>query len=101
SFASQLPSDTHLKAFIFSTSGTGRRLAKLFGCDYHKRLRRIVQNKGIQVLGEFDCKGFDTYGIWGRFGGVAKGHPKEEELQDARTFVRDIHQRYKSEEVSH
>ncbi|MFW6056464.1 MAG: flavodoxin [Chloroflexota bacterium] len=100
SFASQLPSDTCLSAFIFSTSGTGWRLAKLFGRDYHKRLRRILQDKGIPVLGEFDCKGFDTYGLWGRFGGVAKGHPTEEELQGARAFARDVYKRNKSGEVS-
>ena len=97
SFARQLPSDRHVNAFIFSTSGTGRRLAKLFGRDYHKKLRQILQDKGIPVLGEFDCKGFDTYGIWGRFGGVAKGHPKEKELQDARGFARDIYGQHKSE----
>jgi len=95
-FAEQLPSGGHVKAFIFSTSGTGLRLAKLAGRDYHKRLRDILCDKGIPILGEFDCKGYDTYGLWGRLGGIAKGHPNAKELEAARAFARETFERFRS-----
>ena len=90
-FVEQLPSGERPKAsFIFSTSGSGRRLARLAGRDYHGKLRGILRDMDMPVLGEFDCKGYDTYGIWGRLGGIAKGHPDSKDLADAAVFVREM-----------
>jgi len=41
-------------------------------------------------VGEFDCKGFDTFGPWGKLGGIAKGHPDETDLDNARAFARAL-----------
>jgi flavodoxin len=74
-------------AFIFSTSGTGDRLARLAGRDYHRSLRTILCDRGFRVEGEFSCRGYDTYAPWRIFGGFARGHPDANDLQNARAFI--------------
>ncbi len=89
-FANALHQGHGAAAFLFSTSGTGYRLPRLIGIDYHRKLRRILRRKGYTIVGEFHCKGFDTYGPWGRLGGVSKGHPNEFDLARAREFARRL-----------
>ena len=86
-FAKDLPAVEGQPAFVFSTSGTGLRPARLFGRHYHKTLVTLLENKGFVIVGEFGCKGFDTYGLWGKLGGVAKGRPDENDLHLAREFA--------------
>ncbi len=74
-------------AFIFSTSGTGERLARLAGRDYHRRVRAALLERGFSIAGEFSCRGFDTYGPWRIFGGFSRGHPDERDLRDAQAFI--------------
>lgn len=89
-FAESLDQAHGAPAFVFSTSGTGYRVPRLVGIDYHRKLRRILQRKGYTIVGEFHCKGYDTYGPWGKLGGFAKGHPNEDDLERARLFARDL-----------
>lgn len=86
-FVRGLPVVGERPAFVFSTSGTGLRPAHLFGRRYHRPLVQILRDKGFTVNDEFGCKGFDTYGPWGKLGGVARGRPNAEELQQAREFA--------------
>jgi len=58
-----------------------------------KELSQIAKEKGCPVLGEFGCKGYDTSGPFKLMGGVAKGHPNERDLEDARRFYREIRDR--------
>lgn len=55
-----------------------------------KKLARIAAEKGCSVLGEFGCKGYDTFGPFKLVGGLAKGRPDEGDLDRARSFFRDI-----------
>lgn len=55
-----------------------------------KRLRRIAAEKGCPVLGEFSCKGYDTFGPFRLVGGLAKGHPNGQDLERAREFYRSL-----------
>jgi flavodoxin len=86
-FVESLPALQARAVFLFSTSGTGYRFPRAFGLDYHRRLRRALLCKGYTVIGEFACKGFDTYGPWGRLGGVARGHPDDDDLANTRAFA--------------
>lgn len=43
----------------------------------------IAAEKGCPVLGEFSCKGFDTFGPFKLVGGIAKGHPNDREWAEA------------------
>ena len=51
-----------------------------------KALRRIAEDKGGPVLGEFGCRGYDTFGPFKLVGGLAKGRPNERDLEQARAF---------------
>lgn len=58
-----------------------------------KALGEIAREKGCPVLGEFSCKGYDTFGPFKLVGGIAKGHPDERDLENARQFYREIRMR--------
>ena len=55
-----------------------------------KSLAEIARKKGCRVLGEFSCRGYDTFGPFKLVGGIAKGHPNEQDLEKARNFYRDL-----------
>ena len=56
--------------------------------DFLKTIRRIALAKGCRELGEYHCRGFDTFGPFRLVGGLAKGHPTENEIDDAVAFYR-------------
>ena len=55
-----------------------------------RALAKIADEKGCPVLGEFACKGHDTFGPFKLVGGVAKGHPDDRDLRRARDFYRGL-----------
>jgi len=83
----KMPAVTNKKAFIFSTSGQGEN-----GPKFHKKLREKLESKGFSIVGEFNCTGFDTYGLLKISGGIKKGHPNEEDLKLAETFALSLKQ---------
>lgn len=74
------------RVFLASTCGAGHT-------DYSRRLRQTLERRGLAVLGSFQCRGYDTYGIFGLLGGVAKGRPDEEDLRQAALFARKMLQK--------
>lgn len=71
------------EVFIFSTAGLP------FLCwFFHRRLRRIVRSKGIEIVGEFHCAGRDTFGPAGLIGGIYRNHPNHRDLERAEEFAR-------------
>ena len=55
-----------------------------------KAVAKIAQEKNCRMLGEFSCKGYDTFGPFKLVGGIAKGHPDERDLENARAFYRGL-----------
>lgn len=55
-----------------------------------KAVAEIAREKNCPILGEFSCKGYDTFGPFKLVGGIAKGHPNERDLEKARRFYRDL-----------
>ena len=53
----------------------------------------IAGEKNCPVLGEFSCKGYDTFGPFKLVGGIAKGRPNKRDLEKARRFYRDLQAR--------
>ena len=88
--------DLHgIKAFLFSTSGTSNAGNFLHNIrhlisHFHVHLRRELKKKGIEIIGEFSCKGFDTAGPLKQIGGISKGRPNQEDLEKAKGFARKI-----------
>ena len=49
-------------------------------------IRAAIEDKNAQVLGQFYCKGYDTFGPFKLVGGIAKGRPNAADLQAAKDF---------------
>ena len=67
----------------------------LFTCgsmnsNYTNRIREIAEAKEARILGEYGCFGFDTFGPFKIVGGIKKGHPTNEEIEDAVRFYQDL-----------
>ena len=58
--------------------------------DFLKAMRQITESRRCRELGEYHCQGFDTFGPFKLVGGIAKGHPTEEELAAAVRFYQSL-----------
>jgi hypothetical protein len=56
--STKMPKVDKKKAFIFSTKGNIRR-----GNKAHNLLREKLESKGYRIINEFNCAGFDTFGL--------------------------------------
>ena len=56
------------------------------GSSGTKAIEEVLRAKGARLVGSFGCKGYDTFGPFGLVGGIAKGHPDETDLENARRF---------------
>jgi len=84
------------KAFILSTSGIKK---VCFFHEFDKTLKRKLLEKGFRIIGEFNCRGWDTYPFWVKpFGGVNKGKPDEKDLENAKNFVRVLKRIFESDQ---
>jgi flavodoxin len=70
-------------AFIFSTSGMGKTA-------YHRDLRNLLGRKGFEIVGDFTCKGHDTFGPFSLIGGLNRGKPDAKDIAEARKFAEGI-----------
>lgn len=57
---------------------------------YFRAIRRIAKSKGCRELGAFQCRGYDTFGLFKSIGGMAKGHPNEKDISKAIRFYQNI-----------
>ncbi len=55
-----------------------------------KSIEAIANEKKCNVVGRFQCKGFDTYGPMKLIGGINKDRPNEEDLKSAVDFYKGI-----------
>lgn len=72
----------HLGVFLFTTSGLPL-LAKV----WHWPLKSALMKKGYDVMTEFTCRGFDTWGPLWLTGGLNRKHPDERDIQRAQEFA--------------
>jgi len=78
----KLPMQKNKKAFIFTTSGTDK--------DYNKPLKEKLLERGFNIIGEFSCKGFDTWGPFKIVGGINRRSPNEQDFKKARKFAEKL-----------
>ena len=71
------------KVFIFSTSGFGTT-------DFHTKIKNELEAKGYRSVGDFACKGWDTWTPFKLVGGINKGRPDESDLAKAREFAKGL-----------
>jgi len=86
----KLPVLENKRAFIFSTSG----LTKIpFIHDFAKPLKEKLKQKGLNIVGEFSCRGFDTSQAARIIGGINWGRPDEKDLRLAENFASGLKDR--------
>lgn len=76
-----LPQNT--KTFFLYTYGAEKE-------GYTKAITEAVSKKNAQILGEYGCLGFDTFGPFKLIGGIAKNHPTADELKGAVKFYESL-----------
>jgi flavodoxin len=69
-------------AFVFETSGIGRRSSRHWRPD----LESALADRGFDVIGAFISRGFDTWPL-GVLSRTSRGHPDESDLARARAFA--------------
>lgn len=57
---------------------------------FTERMKREALDKGAEIVGEYGCRGYNTYGPWKVIGGMNKNHPTQEELEEAVRFYETI-----------
>ena len=57
---------------------------------FTKSIREEALKKNAVVLGEYGCRGFNTYGPWKLIGGMNKAHPTPEETTSAVCFFESL-----------
>lgn len=72
-------------AFVFSTSGLPS-LWRLWHGPFTKELAR----RGFDIVGQFHCRGFDSWGPLSLLGGINRRHPNEHDLERAARFAQEI-----------
>lgn len=87
-FIDSLSDEKNKKAFVFSTSGKEKS-------EFNDLLKNELSKKGFEILGEFNCKGFDTWGPLKLIGGLNKGKPDEEDLINAKKFAESLKEEIK------
>ena len=60
------------------------------GGHFLKAIREIAEKKHCREIGEYRCQGFDTFGPFKLVGGIAKGHPTEDEIRGAVSFYQGL-----------
>ena len=84
-FVQSLPKQKGRKVFLFSTSGIPR-IPLVY--DFHRSFRYQLKAKGFEVVGEFNCPGWDNYPQLVRpFGGIRKNRPNTRDLERAKAFA--------------
>ena len=53
-------------------------------------VRKLAEQCGWKVLGEYGCRGYNTFGPFKLIGGTSKGHPTKEELDGAVAFYQRL-----------
>lgn len=57
---------------------------------YTNAIKEAVTKHNAKIIGEFGCYGFNTFGPFKIIGGIAKGHPNDEDINNALKFYENI-----------
>ena len=57
---------------------------------YTNAIAEAVGRHNAKILGEFGCFGFNTFGPFKLIGGIAKGHPDKEDLDNVLKFYESL-----------
>ncbi len=78
-----MPISQKTKVFVFSTSGVGTEALNI-------GLKKIIQDRGFNIIGNWACKGYDSCGVFILSGGINKDNPDNKDLESARQFALEM-----------
>lgn len=58
---------------------------------YTKAIREALNGKSANIIGEYGCLGFNTFGPFKLIGGMAKNHPDDTDISNAVSFYQNLH----------
>jgi flavodoxin len=94
-FVESLPELPGRRVFIFSTSGVSRQFAIDHEIDDpHAILRESLRSKGLELVGEYNCAGFNNNSFLKLFGGMNKGKPDAQDIGRAKSFAGELRPRF-------
>lgn len=76
-----LPPDKSI-FFLYTCARTSSR--------FTKTVRESALQKDATIVGEYGCRGYNTYGPWKVIGGMNKMHPTDAEIREAIAFLKSI-----------
>ena len=84
-----------VEQFLEQNLPENKRVFFLYTCAkvsnrFTETIKTAARKKGAIILGEYGCRGFNTYGPWKMIGGMNKCHPSAEELQGAVRFFESL-----------
>ncbi len=82
-----LPEMQKKKVFVFSTAGIRKNIILNRS---HNHFKKILKKKDFDLIGEFECLGFDTNGLLEKIGGINKGRPNNRDFEKAREFAKQL-----------
>ena len=73
----------------------GKTVFFLYTCgsakdSYTKAIADVASRRKAKVAGQFGCLGYDTFGPFKLVGGIAKGHPDTQDLENALRFFENL-----------
>ena len=84
-----------VEQFLENNLPEGKRVFFLYTCAkvsgrFTESIKEKARKTGAIILGEYGCKGFNTYGPWRLIGGMNKGHPNTQEIEGALRFYQSL-----------
>jgi len=80
-----------VEQFLEGNLPEGKRVFFLYTCAklsdrFTADMRSAAAKRGALILGEYGCRGYNTYGPWKMIGGMNKNHPTADEISKAVDF---------------
>ncbi len=85
-----LPPTERKKVFIFSTAGVSDPLIERDLPKNHAAIRNASTEKRFDIIGDFSCCGFMTWGYYKLLGSRNKSRPNQNDLEKARIFAETL-----------
>lgn len=84
-----------VEVFLEKNLPENKKVFFLFTCaklnaNFTNSIRAKALEKGTTILGEYGCKGYNTYGPWKLIGGMNKNHPDAVEMNEVVLFYESI-----------
>ena len=88
--------DKRILKFAKENTPKGKDVFFIYTCGsekdtYTKAIREAVADAQVNILGEYGCLGYDTYGPFKLIGGIAKNHPDQTDLNGAVSFYQNLY----------